>query len=255
MNKRSLLLILMVMICLLTGGVLIFSENKKRLQESQVYQIKGDVIIEPNQKITEDMVEKVSQRVFYLPKDTILDNSMVGKYAKTTLYGGRPIVRREIDASPIVDNKLGYNLKPGERVVSITIDISESVGGLVTKGQYVDLQWVYSVDQQTKINQPLFNHLEVLDVHSKYGATIGGSSQKSESSKINLVGDTGSTGLKDMFPLEAIIRVTDVQLQAINLAEESGKVKLGINPAKEDTSLPLPPISTEELLNRGVLGR
>jgi Flp pilus assembly protein CpaB len=252
MSKKSVTLLFFVVFCLLIGSVLIYFSISKKLEEGTIYTVKVNETIEPNQQISKDKLEKSLKRIYYLPKDTILDASMIGKYAKTKLLGGREILSREVDPNPTIDSNLGYNLKPGEKTVSITLDNTDSVGGIVSKGQFVDVKFIRNLDQQKKILKPLFNHVEVLDVRSKYGVSLDKLAAKENNTKIKIVGDSGVTDMKDMYPLEAVLRVNDGQSNEILLAKKSGSVTISINPLKEDSSSPAGAISTDDLINGGV---
>ncbi|MDB5054061.1 MAG: CpaB [Bacilli bacterium] len=252
MKPRSMALIFIVFVCFIVGGFFLYFGVNKQLHEDLVYVVKPGMDIETNVQITKSMLVQLKKHTVDLPPTTILDDSMVGKYAKYTLFGGRAILQREIDQEATVDTGLGFNLKPGERMVSVTADNNDSIGGMLNKGLFVDIQWVKSLNgnAEKKAIVPLFEHLEILDIRSKYGASIfdKAANQKSDS-KIKIVADAGKD-LKDLYPLEIVLRASPEEMETINLAKKSGNLTLGLNPEKQDSNVKLPSLTSDDLLKQ-----
>jgi len=234
MKNSKVGLIFLIMIFVVVGCYLLYSEITARLNEQTVYVVKSGVDILPNEKITADKLVKKSVQPYYLPADTILDDSMIGMYAKTTLFSDRTILKREVDPSPIVELAIGgFNLNAGERLVSVTVNNAESLGGLLAKGQFVDLHWV-QIDRTTQegVISSLFNHLEVIDIRSNEALSINQTVGKETGGLI--INTEQGQGKKNLFPMEVILRVTSEQAMRINLAEETGTIKVVLNPHRQD---------------------
>jgi Flp pilus assembly protein CpaB len=247
MKKSRVLIAVLIIITALAGGIMIYFENSKRLGEIDVYVVQQDIVIEPNEKITKDKVTKVKRNPFYLPEGTILDNSMIDKYAISPLHGGRGILNKEISDNPNVDTQLGYNLKPGERIISLTVNNAESIGGILNKGQFIDLHWIRELEdnKESKII-PLYSHVEILDIRTKEGLSIHQKEGNKEGSKINVINADGNAK-KDIYPLEVVVRVTVEQARDIKLAKASGKIAIVLNPHKQSDDIQTTPINTLEL--------
>ncbi|WP_128896644.1 Flp pilus assembly protein CpaB [Longirhabdus pacifica] len=222
MKKKWIIIVVAIAIGMI-GTLLIYIENTKRLHEIDIYVAKVD--IPENTKITKEMVTKEKKKSHYLMDGTLVDDAMIGQYTTVPIYQHESFLKVKLHDGR-VNKSVGYDVKEGERIVSITVDNAESIGGVVKAGQFVDLIWVHETQDQLKVAKPLYQHVEVLDLRTKTGLS---ESKEGSESGIQFI-NTNATAERE-YPLELVLRVSQEQSVAISLAEESGKVKVVLDPS------------------------
>jgi len=136
--------------------------------------------IPANTLITQDMLETKD-----VPTDAILPGAIskisdvVGKALKSDIFVGEQIISAKIIVPGETSNgALSYAIEPGMRAITIGVDATAGVAGMLRPGDHIDLMGEYDVagTVYTDLVAEYLNILAVDGVLSETGKTADGSS-------------------------------------------------------------------------------
>jgi len=197
----------------LTALILINHQINRQIHTEKVIVAKTD--IQPFTAITQDQVEYKEMALSAIPADAIRDQKEVN-FADlfTTEYGwvkGSPM--RKGYTSTQAESKLGtvIGLPKNKKEIGVTTNLTQSAGGSVKAGIYVDVYaWVEDQKQKrvmTPKENPHLTHILVKNIVNAQG--------KSEAEENN-----------NNTPAVAVLEVTPEQATSLVTYQEQGKVYL-----------------------------
>lgn len=124
----------------------------------------ANVDIEAGKEITVDMLKTMELPTEAIQEDAIIDlDSLVGRYAKSTIYKGEQITEKRLN-TPINTNSFIMSIPDDKRAVTIKVDDIDTIAGFLRPGSYVDIVNVEDVDNKYTSGKLLFQNILVLAV-------------------------------------------------------------------------------------------
>lgn len=190
-------------------------------------------------KITKAMVKAAKVREAALqPRVISSPSAAIGKVAIADIVAGEQISRTKLMSGPLRPARpaavsgggMAKNIPAGKRAFTIAIDAISAAGGMVNSGDYVDVIGMFPYSSQggtiQNASATLFQNILVL--------AVGGQSQPGRA-KVKTRVSTVTLAL------------TPQQVELLNLAQDSGKLRLVLRPMLETSIHALAPIEPGSL--------
>lgn len=169
----------------------------------------------------------------FVPEKIVIPGSIrnkaevIGKISKENIYYGEAILKQNLLLSGF-NNGLSSEIEEGYRAVAIKLDLVDSVGGLIKRGDKVDLLLFITppYTSEEKI-QTIFQNIEILDIQGNSKEYVILSMTPQDSQKLFLSDQIG----KIKFTLRKIvdnkkIDIKDINVQIFNGEEWWWEIKL-----------------------------
>jgi len=206
-----------------TGALaLVYWYVQQNLQEVTVVAVSKD--LPPYTRLTEGMVElkKVAVNGLHSRAATNL-SSVLNKYTTTPFVAGEIILTNKISSANRLPKGYLHQLKPEERVIAISTDLTKSVGGTVKPGDLVDLIVVLEEKVAGRnLAKTFLQQVRVIDVRDPNAKQLDEKTQKDEQQIIN-------TNQKKV-PGAVLLAVQSQQAEQIALYQKLGEITLVVNP-------------------------
>ncbi|MFH1046554.1 MAG: Flp pilus assembly protein CpaB [Candidatus Omnitrophota bacterium] len=165
-------------------------------------------------------------RNFIQPGALIAKEAAVGKTAAATIVAGEQVLISKL-LTPERGLTLSGKTPPGKRAVTISLDATATVGGMVRPGDHVDVLASFS---NPGIIMTLFQDILVLAV----GQTMVADEESKE--------QAASSGRRDSITMA----LTPQEVQILSVATDYGKIRLTLRPRMEDKKA-LPSVDLSQL--------
>ncbi len=238
MNKKILLVaIVLAFITTFLGYRYISTINKSSNSQSENKKvIVATVDIPPRTQINAEMIREIS-----IPKDSYLIDSLqnmdeiLGMYTKESILEGEIIPSERLIEEK--DKELSIRLPNGKRAVSVFADKIIGVSDLIEPGDYVDI--FVTLDEKTvdnkitttiypQITRSFLQNVEVLAISKEMNRTD------------KIKGET-----PDSYTVTLAVTVEDGE--KLILAEDMGRIRLGLRPIDDDKVYDTPGAIREDL--------
>lgn len=148
--------ILAFFIAIITAGALFWYMSQLGQNEVQIARanvlVASSSIME-NTVITAEMVKTVVMPIESIISDSYSDDSyVIGKTARSDIMAEEQIVSaRLVEVGSAQSGSLAYAVKPGMRAITIGVNDTTGLKGMIRPGDYLDIVALYQVEQ-TNIN-------------------------------------------------------------------------------------------------------
>jgi pilus assembly protein CpaB len=102
----------------------------------------------------------------YLLKDVFDPATLVGAVVRRGIVAGEPITLARV-AKPGDRGFLAAVLKPGMRAVSVAIDATSGISGLIFPGDRVDLLLTHVIGESTRVSETVLENVRLLAIDQK----------------------------------------------------------------------------------------
>ncbi|HZG84286.1 Flp pilus assembly protein CpaB [Paenibacillus sp.] len=226
MNTKTIMLLAIVMGLFTTLAFYKYTEGKSTAlaaEEPYVEVFAAKAPIPRNQKITPDLVEKISVPQNMLLPSAVTDLADIeGKFATTDLEQGEQILQHRVRSQTEEAEKLNRKITEGYRAVSVAVDYVQSVSNLVRPEDRVDILYVKHPAEPGKTPGPakvLLKNVRVLAV----GQALTEEASEGDSEHTNNAGvDAGSGGAYSAVTVE----LQPEETMTLVDAAETGKLQL-----------------------------
>ncbi|HEX3031260.1 MAG TPA: hypothetical protein VHS59_03340 [Bacillota bacterium] len=136
--KTKIFLLLFAGACTVLSLVITQNYVKDKLKETQVVVFRQD--IQPFTQLTEEMLEikQVGVNGLHAQASASIDE-VKGLFLDSKAVKGEVALKSKLYRKEQLAKGYLFQMKPDERVIAVTTDLSRSAGGTVCSGDYVDL--------------------------------------------------------------------------------------------------------------------
>lgn len=257
-----------IILAIIFGGIAAYLIGVYLKQERQVIQVqtKEEIIREQRMQasvlvagkdmpkgttVAVDMLEsKVVPREYIQPQAVSNADRIIGMMTLAPISKGEQITLSKLVSSrQATVSSLAMATPVGKRAVSVSVDTSSSLLGMIRPGDYVDVIGIIPVPVQTPDGKqttqaavtPFFQNVLVLAVGKDLGANVAESRYRRES-------DSGGAGGGNLVTLA----LTPQEASLIAFAQEQSKIRLILRSPADSRVEPVQPATWETLLQYSI---
>lgn len=198
--------------------------------------VTASVDIPADTAITEDMITVETLPANAVLGESVSDKKLVsGKVAKMDIFAGEQIIKNKlVTAGDATNNDIAYILKPGMRAISIAVDNTTGLAGMLKPSYRVDIISDFDREQNggtVSYNTLLAEDIPILSVDSVLSKDGKGQTEDGNSPYTNIT-----------------LEVTPQQAMELSLSEFKGHLRVILRSPLDENKTNLPSITLDSVM-------